>query len=398
VKERMMSRAEGKEKLKKMRKELFLATQQCIGCEFCVPSCPLHSGWLTDSATGKMQSLHYAMKRGGDLDERLKEILYSCTLCGSCEYKCKSLSQSVKVTDIVRKARQLFVKAGRGPMPVHKKMIETLKTLGNPLQEPIRKRKDEYPPTFKRKEHAETLIYFGCLTSFQDFEIIPSTFQILEGAKVDCTALEVEEFCCGYIAHLVGSEDEFKNCQETNLNAISKVKPKQLVTTCAGCFLTFKNLYPEGSFNGVTVLHSVQYLESLIKEGKIRFKSLPPQKVIYHDPCDLGRQLGIFEPPRNILREIPGVKLMEFEANRYNADCCGGGGGYKAVDTEKSLEVASKRVEAAAKAGAEVIVSACPACKRNLQLAADIGVQQKKWRIQVMDITELVAQGMAENP
>jgi glycolate oxidase len=120
--------------------------------------------------------------------------------------------------------------------------------------------------------------------------------------------------------------------------------------------------------------------------------------VIYHDPCDLGRQLGIFEPPRSILRGIPGVELIEFEANRYHADCCGGGGGYKAVDTEKSLEVASRRVEAAAKAGAEVIVSACPACKRNLQLAADIGGQQKKWRIQVMDITELVALGMAENP
>ena len=392
-----MSRAEEKKELKKMKKDLLLATQQCIGCEFCVPSCPLHFGWLTDSATGKMQSLHYAMKRGVDLDERLMEILYSCTLCGSCEYKCKSLSQSVKVTDIVKKARQMFVKAGKGPMPMHKKMIEALKTLGNPLQEPIRKRKDEYPPTFKKKDHAETLLFFGCLTSYQDFEIISSTFQILEGAKVDFTALEVEEFCCGYIAHLVGSEDDFKNCQEKNIASISKVGPKQLVTTCAGCFLTFKELYLEGSFNGVTILHSVQYLETLTKEGKIRFKSLPTQKVIYHDPCDLGRQLGIFEPPRNILRQIPGVELIEFETNRYNADCCGGGGGYKAVDAEKSLEVASKRVTAAVNAGAEVIVSACPACKRNLRLVADIGRQQKKWNIQVMDITELIAQGMAEN-
>lgn len=383
---------------KKMEKELLLATQQCIACKFCTPICPLYSGWLTESANGRMQALHYALKQGKAFeDEGLRDILYACTTCGHCEFRCKSLSQAVKVTDIVKKARRMFVKAGKGPMPVHKTMIESLKAKGNPFGEPIRKRRDEYPSTFKKKDHAEVLLFFGCVTSYQDFETIPSTFQILEGARIDFTALEAEESCCGYIAHLVGSEEEFEKCKQMNMESISKIGAKQFVTTCAGCFRTFKELYPEGAFNGVPVLHIVQYMEDLIRDGKIRFKSLPAQKVIYHDPCDLGRHLGVIDPPRNILKQIPGVELIEFESNRYSADCCGGGGGYKAVNLDKSLEVASKRVEVAAKAGAEVILSACPSCKRNLQLAAELGQQERKWKIQVMDITEFVSQSMTED-
>jgi heterodisulfide reductase subunit C len=121
MKEEKMGKVQGKKEIKKMKEDLLLATQQCIACEFCVPSCPLYSGWLTDSATGRMQSLHYAIKNKMDLDDRLRDILYSCTTCGNCEFKCKSFSQAVKVTDIVKKARQLYVKEGKGPMPVHTK-------------------------------------------------------------------------------------------------------------------------------------------------------------------------------------------------------------------------------------------------------------------------------------
>jgi Fe-S oxidoreductase len=203
LKEAEMKKLQKKE-VNKMKKELLLATQQCIACEFCVPSCPLYSGWLTDSATGRMQSLHYAIKQGMDFDERLQNILYSCTTCGNCEYKCKSFSQTVKVTDIVKKARQVFMKEGKKSLPYHKKMLESLRSMGNPLEEPPDKRKDVYPSTFKKKDHAETLLFFGCVTSFQDINIIPSTLQILEGAGADYTALEAEEHCCGLIAHLVG--------------------------------------------------------------------------------------------------------------------------------------------------------------------------------------------------
>ena len=391
-----MGRVEERREIKKMKSDLLLATQQCVACEFCVPSCPLYSGWLTDSATGRMQSLHYALKQGLDLDERLRSILYSCTTCGNCEFKCKSFSQAVKVTDIVKKARQLYVKEGKGPMPVHKRMMESLRQMGNPLAESSDKRKDVYPSTYRKKDRAETLLFFGCVTSFQDIHIVPSTLQILDEAGVDFAALDAEENCCGYIAHLVGAEDDFKKCQDKLSGFIGKIKPRQLVTTCAGCYRTFKSLYPEKFFDGIRIIHAIEYVEELLGDGKIHFTSPIAKKVAYHDPCDLGRHLGVFEPPRNILRQIPGIELIEFESSRMNAACCGGGGGYKAVNVEKSLEVASKRVQEAAKLGAEIIISACPSCKSGLQVAAAKGRKEGKWKVRVMDITELIAQAMTK--
>jgi Fe-S oxidoreductase len=118
-------------------------------------------------------------------------------------------------------------------------------------------------------------------------------------------------------------------------------------------------------------------------------------KVAYHDPCDLGRHLNIFEPPRDLLKKVPGVTLLEFKNNRLLAKCCGGGGGLKAFNTELSGEIAYQRMLEALDVGADIVVSACPACKANLQLAAARLRKEKKARIKVIDIIELVAEAVA---
>lgn len=118
-------------------------------------------------------------------------------------------------------------------------------------------------------------------------------------------------------------------------------------------------------------------------------------KVAYHDPCDLGRHLNIFEPPRNVVKSIPGVTLVEFKNNRLLAKCCGGGGGLKAFANELSGNIAYSRALEALEVGADVIVSACPACKSNLNLAAARIRKEKKGKLKVMDITELVADALA---
>jgi glycolate oxidase len=139
----------------------------------------------------------------------------------------------------------------------------------------------------------------------------------------------------------------------------------------------------------------VEYLENLIKNGKLTFKNGAKMKVAYHDPCDIGRHMNIYDPPRNVLRAIPLVDLIEFPQNRNLAKCCGGGGGMKAFDTDMSLEISYKRVQQASGIGADIIVSACPSCKSNLQVAAARLRKEKKGRIKVMDITELVAEALA---
>ena len=139
------------------------------------------------------------------------------------------------------------------------------------------------------------------------------------------------------------------------------------------------------------VYHSVQYLEKLITEGKITLGGDLGKKVTYHDPCDLGRTFQIFEEPRDILKNIPGLEYVEMARNRLQARCCGGGGGLQANDPDMAVDIATERVRDALSVGAEIIVSGCAACKDNLRKGARAIPKQERGKIKVMDITEMVA-------
>jgi len=129
----------------------------------------------------------------------------------------------------------------------------------------------------------------------------------------------------------------------------------------------------------------------LISDGKVRLGQFP-HLVTYHDPCDLGRSSGIYDPPRRIIQAIPGVTLIEMAQNRENALCCGGGGDLEMVDSDLVSAIAARKIQMALDTGAEIIVTACPQCKRTLMNAA----RQEKARMWVLDIVELVARIMEE--
>ena len=170
---------------------------------------------------------------------------------------------------------------------------------------------------------------------------------------------------------------------------------KTLVTTCAGCYKTFKDLYPKHTDRAMPeVLHLVEYMDRLISDGKVAFTGSFSKKTVYHDPCDLGRHMNVYEPPRRVLAAVPGLELLEFPLNRQMAKCCGGGGGLKAFDTAMSDEIAYKRVKQANDIGAEVLTSACPSCKRSLQSAAGRLKREEGVKIQVMDIAEILAKAL----
>jgi Fe-S oxidoreductase len=163
------------------------------------------------------------------------------------------------------------------------------------------------------------------------------------------------------------------------------------VTPCAGCFKAFKKIYPKIGDLGLDVYHSVQYLEKLITEGRVKLGGNLGKKVTYHDPCDLGRTFQIFEEPRDILKNIPGLEYVEMARNRLQARCCGGGGGLQANDPDMAVDIATERVRDALSVGAEIIVSGCAACKDNLRKGARAIPKQERGKIKVMDITEMVA-------
>lgn len=364
-------------------------------CGFCRAGCPTYGETSLESinARGRVILAYHLLTGRLEPSKELADRFYKCTTCLNCNAVCPA---GVKVADIIQAGRARLAKAGHLP-PVDQTLMASIEKHGNPFGEATEKRTEIFPTEFKPKDKAPTLLYFGCVASYQDINIVPSALKIMKEAHVDFTSLGSKEHCCGYISYLVGEEKEFEDCIDKNITLFKQMGVKEIVATCAGCYRTFKDLYPKNRpLDGVQVFHIVEYLEKLIQDGRLNLKDgAKKTKVAYHDPCDIGRHMNVYDPPRNVIRALPSVELLEFPQNRNLAKCCGGGGGLKAYDTEMSLEIAYKRIQQASGVGAEVVVSACPSCKSNLQVAAARLRKEKKGRIKVMDITELVAEALA---
>ena len=378
------------EKVKSFGKEIDHEIMACLMCGFCRAGCPTYQETLVESknARGRVILAYNLLTGKLKPSKELAEKFYACTMCMNCKATCPA---GVRVADVVEAGRRELVKEGLLP-EIHRALLQNISEYGNPFREPPEKRTDIYPSDYQEKR-AETLLFFGCVTSYQDIQIVPNMMKILRQAGVDFSAMGNEEHCCGYLAYLTGS-DQFEGFIRKNLDWFSKSKTRRIVTTCAGCYKTFKELYPKHADFKIEVVHAVDEIERLILEGKLRFGRPMNKKMIYHDPCDLGRHMNIYDPPRRILQSIPGSTLLEFKENRSLAKCCGGGGGLKAFDNDLSGDIAYKRASEAVDLGAEILVSACPSCKSSFQQAAAKLRKEKRGRLRVMDITEVVAEAL----
>jgi glycolate oxidase subunit GlcD len=372
----------------------------CIHCGYCRVGCPTFSVTHRESrnARGRNALAFYLMNGSETPSREMAEAFYSCTVCQACTYFCPAM---IKVDDIVEGVRKKLYRAGLASAPLiglKKNIFTTENIYGSPREERI----EIYPPALEEKiqkglikQKAETLLFMGCVPSYSDMEMVPGLIKPLDAAGVDYTLLGIEEGCCGFPLYLMGSDD-FESHAEKMIKKIKAVGAKELVTPCAGCYKTFKKLYPGIGDLGLDVYHSVHYLDRLIKEGRIKLKAGPSKKVTYHDPCDLGRSFKIFEEPRDILKKIPGLELVEMERNRLLARCCGGGGLVMANDYNMARDMASERVRDAIAVGAEIIVTGCAACKDNLTKGYRSIPKGERGALRVMDITEIVADAIAE--
>jgi glycolate oxidase len=370
----------------------------CIHCGFCRLGCPTFSVTQREArnARGRNALAFYLMNGTIEPSRELSEAFYSCTTCQACTYFCPA---RIKVDEIVEGVRKKMYKAGMVPESILG-LRESIYKTGNIFASAKAERIEIYPQALKEKAKkgqlkpkANTLLFMGCVPSYLDMKMVPSLLKPLDAAGVDYTTLGSEEGCCGFPLFLMGT-DEFEDHAKKTIEKIKATGARELVTPCAGCYKTFKKIYPKIADLGLEVYHSVQYLEKLIKEGKIKFKGNGKQKVTYHDPCDLGRAFQIFEPPRDIIKAIPGVEYVEMVRNRLQARCCGSGGGVQANIPEMAAEMGAERVRDALAVGAEVIVSGCAACKDNLRKGTKAIPKDQRAKLKVMDITELVASSM----
>jgi heterodisulfide reductase subunit D len=202
---------------------------------------------------------------------------------------------------------------------------------------------------------------------------------------VDFTILGGEEWCCGFPLLGAGMPDKMKRLMDHNLEKVKAVGASRIVFTCPSCYHTWKHLYQPD----VELYHASQMLDRMIKDGQISLKEMKVT-VTYHDPCDLGRNSGIFEEPRNVLKAIPGIELRELANNRQLSVCCGGGGNVEMVNPDLSARVAQMKLDEIRDTGADMVVSSCQQCLRTITTRA----RRQKVDLVVKDLTDMVIEAM----
>lgn len=370
----------------------------CVECGFCRAACPIFARRGTESSNARgLVTLAYGLISGEvQPSPRVAEKFYTCADCMRCTAMCPA---AIKVSEVVEAARRFVAEAGHLP-EAYQHILSSINAEGNPFGEPRTKRTETLPAESRGlvgkgdTRRPEALVFGGCVNSYQDVSLLPSLMGVLDSAHITYAMLGEDEGCCGYIAYLSGSP-EWEDIARATVERLRSTGASVLVTPCAGCLKTFSRLYPEHGLDpGMKALHAVEYVLLLIEEGRLSFDRPFEHRVAYHDPCDLGRHLGIYEPPREVLLRIPGVQLVELPTNRKLAKCCGGGGGLKVTDIDLSRDIGYDRILEALSVGADVVVSACPSCKDNLKLAAGRARKEGRGKVRVMDLIEVVGRSM----
>ena len=355
----------------------------CYQCGLCTGSCP----WNLVRRFDVRKIIHEAQLGITDFSD---ENVWLCTSCDACVERCP---RGVEIIDIMRALRRAVVTLGVGNVPDALKMsIKNIETTGNPLAELAGERgKWAIDLGVKDYTRGTDILYFpGCIPAYDnDAKIIAqATATVFTKLGIDFGILGTAEKCCGESVRKAGYEDIFQNLATSNINTFNEHAVSTIIVSSPHCYHTFKNEYPElgGKFH---VLHITQYLAQLIEQGILKFSRELKKKVIYADPCYLGRHNEIYDEPRKILNSIPGLELLEYPRSKHDAICCGGGGGRIWAETAKNERFSDIQVSQALGEGAEILAVSCPYCYVNYR--DSILTMNKYDVIQVKDIVELVA-------
>jgi len=281
---------------------------------------------------------------------------------------------------------------GAGQIPDSLRVtLKNIAGTGNPLGEPADKRTD-WAKDLKVDGFAKGMevLYFSCCVPAYDPSIkrvARATAAVLNKAGVGFGILGAKESCCGESVRKSGNESLFNTLAESNIRAFAEAGVEKIVVSSPHCYHTFKNEYPELGAK-FEVVHITQFVAQLIREGRLKLSKSLDQKVTYHDPCYLGRHNNVYEEPREVLRSIPGIELVEMADFGPDSLCCGGGGGRIWMETKKGERLSDLRLEQAAATGARILAAACPYCMLNFE--DSVLTMGKGDEIQVKDISELV--------
>ena len=318
------------------------------------------------------------------------EDIWRCTTCGRCPERCPRGVKQIEVGISLRRVAteyEVFPTSVRSARTARASLISE----GNPLQGERQKRADwaKGLPVKNFTEGMEILYFVGCYLSYDPRmkKVAAATADLLNKARVDFGILGSQENCCGESIRKTGSEEVFKNLARENIKTFIDNGVKRILVSSPHCYHTFKNEYPEFMVD-FEIVHISQFLCELINEGKLELINEVAKKVTYHDPCYMGRHNDIYDEPREVLKKVSGLELIEMPDSRKNSLCCGGGGGRIWMDTPMEERFSDLRLKQASGIGAEVLVTSCPYCITNFE-ESRLNLEYDDV-LEIKDLTEIV--------
>jgi len=371
-------------------KTLFMKmpASKCLECTTCSGYCtvtPSFNGVETWSSKGRALLMRGFSSGELQPSRKLIDVLYTCSLCGLCFAEC---FEDTVVRKAILDARRHLAEKGLAPdlfTMTAKNILKTGDVGGTPTARRLAWMRSL---SARPSEKACVLYWVGCVVATRTPNTARAVANILGKAKADFTLLREKEGCCGYVLLASGLWSEARDVALRVVERVKEAGARVLVTSCAGCYYTFSRLYPEvlNVEMPVEVLHTSQFANRLIKDERLELEALD-LKVTYHDPCSLGRHSGVFDEPRDVLKAVPNLKLVEMPLSRRRARCCGAGGGLWSFNYPVSVDSAHVRLaDDVVPLRVDALATACPTCQVNLRHAS----VKKSLGIKIYDITEIL--------
>lgn len=349
----------------------------CYQCGTCTAICPMNV-----PVRSIMRGAQVGIK-----ELAVTEDLWHCATCKECEVACP---RDVDITGVIHSLRGLSYKERKAPQKLEAALWRVYEE--GTAWEGKKNERARWAEGLNVKvgKPAKHLLYLDDAASFDPRlqRIAQSLVKVFNASGVDFAILGEKEKSSGDEVYQIGEEGFLEELAQSNIESFKSVGAEDIITVSPHSNGVFRDVYPKyGSLP--PVFHYTQFLAELLDHGQVKPKQAnggDGLTVTYHDPCYLGRYGGVYEEPRKLLENIPGVKLSEMDDNRSNALCCGGGGGGMYVESEGERP-SHRRVSQAEESGASVMATACPFCVLNFE----DGVKTVGSSIKIRDVAEILA-------
>ncbi len=369
----------------------------CAQCGYCVNECDQYygRGWESQSPRGKWFFIKEYLAGKMELDQEQVDTFLACTTCEMCDYYCQL---DLPIERSWMTLRENFVqKRGMMTIPPFEIMAQSLDKERN-IWANYRVDRDKWMPDdirAKIKDKAEVAYFAGCTASFVEKDVAVGTVRLLDEAGIEFTYLGDKEGCCGIPMLVAGKWDVFEKILKMNIANMQKLGVKTVVTSCPACLLMWRTIYPQwaeklGMDFDIKAKHYSEILVDKLDVLKPKFKVPLNKTIAWHDSCHLGRAgAGVYEPPRELLKAIPGVQFREMEHNREKALCCGSV--VTLIDEPRvAAKIGNVRLQEATEQDADIMAALCPCCLVQFRIAA----KENNVNMEVQDLGALAARSL----